>query len=348
MPDPPESNPSPPVQPRIRFGLWYSLRNPDPWRQPFPRLYADMLEQIEWAEQMGYDDVWLTEHHFCDDGHAPSILPLAAAVAVRTKRIRIGTGVLLLPLHHPVRVAEDGATIDILSSGRFELGVGVGYRPIEFDGLGVARSERGSRTDEGLEIIRRLWSGETLTFRGRHFQLDAIAIDPPPVQSPPPIWVGGFAPASARRAARFGDGYIGTGSMRGAIARYRKALVALGRDPSSGRLAGGPMWLFTSKNPEALWRELAPHAIYQLISYNQWLIEAGQAPLPRVDDLETLRRSGLLQVGTPSEVVDLLGRFLEHNPVERFFSWTVPPGIETRRMDEPLELFARDVMPHFR
>jgi probable F420-dependent oxidoreductase len=336
------------VQPRIRFGLWYSLRNPYSWRQPFPRLYADMLEQVEWAEQVGYDDVWLTEHHFCEDGHAPSILPLAAAVAVRTRRIRIGTGVLLLPLHNPVRVAEDGATIDILSAGRFELGVGVGYRPIEFDGLGVARNERGSRTDEGLEIIRRLWSGETLTFRGRHFQLDGIAIDPPPVQSPPPIWVGGFAPASARRAARFGDGYIGTGSMRGAIARYRKALVALGRDPASGRLAGGPMWLFTSKNPEALWRELAPHAIYQLVSYNQWLIEAGQAPLPRVDDLETLRTSGLLQVGTPSEVVDLLGRFLEHNPVERFFSWTVPPGIETRRMDEPLELFARDVMPHFR
>jgi alkanesulfonate monooxygenase SsuD/methylene tetrahydromethanopterin reductase-like flavin-dependent oxidoreductase (luciferase family) len=151
----------------LRFGLWYAFRNPAAWRRPFPELYAEVFEQIRWAEGIGFDDVWLTEHHFCEDGHAPSILPLAAAIAALTSRIRIGTGVLLLPLHNPVRVAEDGATIDIISNGRFELGIGVGYRPQEFPPLGAERSERATRTDEGLEIIRRLWSGETLSFSGR-------------------------------------------------------------------------------------------------------------------------------------------------------------------------------------
>ena len=129
----------------LKFGLWYSFRNPGEWQTDYPALYRQHLDQISWAETIGYDDVWLTEHHFCDDGHAPSILPLAAAVAATTKRIRIGTGVLLLPLYNAVRVAEDCATIDILSNGRFELGVGVGYRPQEFEGLGVSTRERAGR-----------------------------------------------------------------------------------------------------------------------------------------------------------------------------------------------------------
>ncbi|MGR9092869.1 MAG: LLM class flavin-dependent oxidoreductase, partial [Gammaproteobacteria bacterium] len=119
----------------VKFGLWYSLRNPAAWHRPDAEIYAETLEQIAWAETIGYDDVWLTEHHFCEDGHAPSILALAAAIAVRTQTIRIGTSVLLLPLHDAVRVAEDGATVDILSNGRFELGVGIGYRPQEFAGM---------------------------------------------------------------------------------------------------------------------------------------------------------------------------------------------------------------------
>ena len=99
--------------PKLRFGLWYAFRNPAQWRRSYQDMYAEIIEQIVWAEEIGYDDVWLTEHHFAEDGHAPSPLPQAAAIAVKTKKMRIGTGVLLLPLYNPVRVAEDGATIDI-------------------------------------------------------------------------------------------------------------------------------------------------------------------------------------------------------------------------------------------
>jgi alkanesulfonate monooxygenase SsuD/methylene tetrahydromethanopterin reductase-like flavin-dependent oxidoreductase (luciferase family) len=111
---------------KIRFGPWYDFRNPVQWRQPADRLYREILDQIASGENNGFDDMWLSEHHFIEDGYLPSILPAAAAIAARTNRIRIASGVLLMPLHNPIRLAEDIATVDVISGGRFELGVG-GY-----------------------------------------------------------------------------------------------------------------------------------------------------------------------------------------------------------------------------
>jgi len=150
---------------KIRFGLWYDFRNPAQWRQPADRLYREILDQIAWGENNGFDDVWLSEHHFIEDGYLPSILPAAAAIAARTNRIRIASGVLLMPLHNPIRLAEDIATVDVISGGRFELGVGIGFKREEFSGFGVSSKERGARTDQSLEIIRRALAGETVTFK---------------------------------------------------------------------------------------------------------------------------------------------------------------------------------------
>lgn len=332
----------------LRFGLWYAFRNPSQWRKPFHELYEEVLEQIAWAETIGYDDVWLTEHHFCEDGHAPSILPIAAAVAARTRQIRIGTAVLLLPLHNPVRVAEDGATVDILSNGRFELGVGVGYRPQEFPALGADRSERASRTDEGLEIIRRLWEGETLSFAGRHHRFSDVKLEPMPVQQRPPIWVGGFAPATARRAAKLGDGYLGTADDGTLSKLYREELVKLGKDPESGRLAGGHFWLIASRDPERTWARFAPHVLYQMQVYNQWLKDAGQELFPNLADEAALREAGILQVVTPEEAVSQIKAYLELCPLDRYYNWTIPPGVPAAEMNPYLELFANEVMPHFK
>jgi len=113
---------------KLRFGLWYDFRNPPQWRQSSDRLYREILDQIAWAENHGFDDVWLSEHHFIEDGYLPSILPVAAAIAACTNRIRIVSGVLLVPFHNPIRLAEDIATVDVISGGRFELGAGVGFK----------------------------------------------------------------------------------------------------------------------------------------------------------------------------------------------------------------------------
>ena len=332
---------------KISFGLWYSLRNPDKWHRPYPEIYEETLQQIAWAETIGYDDVWLTEHHFCEDGHAPSILPLAAAVATRTQRIRIGTSVLLLPLHDAVRVAEDGATIDILSNGRFELGVGIGYRPEEFDGLGINRKHRSVRTEEGLEIIRRLWEGETVDFDGQAYQIKGAKLSPMPVQRPrPPIWVGGFAPISAKRAARLGDGYIGTGDMTPFVPVYEQELEKLGKT-GTGKLAGGHFWLIVSNEPDKTFDAVAPHIIYQLEMYNIWLTAAGQQPFPSATNNEELKASGMLSVVTPAQAIDEIGAYVEATGIERYYTWTVPPGMPAAAMNPHLELFASDVMPAF-
>ena len=332
----------------LKFGLWYSFRNPAQWQTDYADLYAAHLRQIAWAENIGYDDVWLTEHHFCDDGHAPSILPLAAAVAATTEQIRIGTSVLLLPLHDAVRVAEDGATIDILSRGRFELGVGIGYRPQEFDGLGFNTSDRAGRTDEGLEIIRRLWEGETVDHAGAHYQISGAVLQPPPVQEPrPPLWVGGFAPAAAKRAARLGDGYIGTGAMVEQAKIFKEEWQRLGR-PGQGRLAGRHFWLIVSEDPDKTFANVAPHVLYQIQMYNQWLGETGQALFPDTNGAGDLRDLGILLCATSQQAVDLIGAYVEETGIERYYSWTVPPGYEVERMNDDLALFAEEVMPHFR
>ncbi|HLW70886.1 MAG TPA: LLM class flavin-dependent oxidoreductase [Candidatus Binataceae bacterium] len=334
---------------KLSFGLWYDFRNPVQWRRSDKEIYDAIIDQVAWAETIGYDDVWLTEHHFVDDGHAPSPLILAAALAMRTKKIRIGTSVLLLPLYDPVRVAEDGATIDLLSGGRFELGVGVGYRREEFDGLGIAHSARGARANEGLEIIRRLWEGESVTFKSKHFNVTNARISPLPLQKPrPPIWVGGFAKASARRAARLGDGYIGTGDMREIYRMYVEELRVAGKNPEQGRVAGGLFWLVVANDPEKAWAAIAPHVQFQINVYADWLKKAGQELFPPMPNLEALKASGMLQVLTPEAAIKTISDYAATVPIERFYSWTIPPGFPVRNMDEHLELMATKVMPHFR
>jgi len=141
----------------VNFGLWYDFRNPAPWTVPFETLYAQTLEQITDAERLGFDSVWITEHHFCADGYTPSPLVIAGAIGARTRRLRIGTNLMILPLHNPVRVAEDAATLALLTGGRFDLGVGIGYRELEFREFGRQVSQRPSLIEEAIAISRKAW-----------------------------------------------------------------------------------------------------------------------------------------------------------------------------------------------
>src|SRR5580658_11239363 len=169
---------------KIRFGLWYDFRNPTQWPQSADRLYAETLDQIAWGENHGFDDVWLSEHHFIEDGYVPSIMPMAAAIAARTKRIRISSGVLLMPFHNPVRLAEDIAVVDTISGGRLELGVGVGFKHEEFEAFGVPFAERGARTNQSLEIIRRALTGESVTFKSEFFDFKNVKVTRAAIHKP--------------------------------------------------------------------------------------------------------------------------------------------------------------------
>jgi alkanesulfonate monooxygenase SsuD/methylene tetrahydromethanopterin reductase-like flavin-dependent oxidoreductase (luciferase family) len=335
---------------KIRFGLWYDFRNPSQWRQSPDRLYAETLDQIAWGDNNGFDDVWLSEHHFIEDGYLPSIMPVAAAIAARTRKIRIASGVLLMPFHNPVRLAEDVAVVDVISGGRLELGVGVGFKHEEFDGFGVSFKERGARTNQSLEIIRRLLGGETVTFKSEFFDFKNIKLTPEPIQKPrPPIWLGGFTPPALRRAARYGDGFTVPGATRGVYDQYIAELKKQNRPTENIRFASAVWCLMVSNDPDKTFAEAADHVIYQANNYSQWLSAAGLSPLSEhLRDREQLRKSGLLQVLDPDGAVKTIRELANNVPITHFYSWTLPPGLPPKWAQTHLELFASKVIPAFR
>jgi len=336
------------TNPKLRFGLWYDFRNPPAWKRPYDQLYGEIFDQIVWGEQHGFADVWLSEHHFIEDGYSPSLLPIAAAVAARTKTIRIGTSVMLLPFHNPVRLAEDGATVDVISGGRFELGVGTGYKVEEFSAFAVSTKERGGRTNEGLEIIRRLWEGETLTFTGRYYEVNNARLTPEPIQRPrPPLWVGGFTPPAIRRAAKYGDGYIGTRITKELHEQYVTELRKAGKPTTNLRLAGGIFWLIPSTDPEKTWNEAADHVIYQMNGYAEWSAKAGMPLIPHVRDRAHLRELGMFNVVDVDTCIKMIRDSAAEVPLTHFYSWTLPPGLPAKWIQPHLELFASKVIPAF-
>lgn len=184
----------------LSLPLLKDLSSPDPFRETYA------LAQI--AEEHGFDTVTIGHHHFMP-GNASDPLTFLATVAARTSTVRVGTGIFQLPIHNPVRVAEQVATIDQLSGGRVTLGVGMGWWPLEYEVHGSVFRERGARMEEALEILRLVWGDEETSFDGRFWSFPALTVHPRPVQQPrPPLWVAGVAPAAVDRAARLGDAWI--------------------------------------------------------------------------------------------------------------------------------------------
>lgn len=334
----------------LRFGLWCDFRNPPPWHRPWAEHWAELLDFFAWSETIGFDDMWFAEHHFTHDGYLPSPLVAAAALASRTKRIRLSAAIAILPLYHPVRLAEDGALVDVISDGRFELGVGLGYRPEEFAGFGIPKTSRGRRSDEALEIITRLWRGETVSFDGEHFQLEGARVVPPPVQQPrPPIWIGGFQAPAIRRAARFGDGVLPAyWDVALDYQRYRSTLEAGGIDVERMRIGAGNMYFMVSEDPERTFDRVAPHILYQHNEYAEYARTSGAWPMPRYEDVGALKASGMLTILTPDDCVKHIRELIRDKPIDRFFMMAPPPGMRPRDFADHVELFASAVIPHFR
>lgn len=342
----------------LRFGLLWPFRNPDWARVGWDEFYRSHLELIVDSERMGFDQAWLTEHHFIDDGYSPSLLPIGAAIAARTQRIRIGTFLLLLPLHNPVRVAEDTATVDLISGGRFDLGVGLGYRVGEFDDQGIPARERAGRMQENLTIVRRLLSGETVTIEGKYSKLRDIRISPPALQRPhPPIWVGGTAPQAVERAARMGFNFLTGGP--GSANLYDDALRAEGHDPADFRVAATrPAYVAPTR--EQAWELAAAPLRYMAAGYLQWTAEANgasgapdqTATLPSVGEIigkQSLEFFGEgTLVGTPDDVIAQIEEYRARSRLTDLVCGMALPGMPPDQIRAGMELFAREVIPHFR
>lgn len=333
-----------PVPRRPRFGIWHAFRNPPAWERPLERLYAETIEQTVIAEQLGFDSCWITEHHFCEDGYTPSPLVLLGAIAARTRRLRLGTDLIVPAHHHPVRLAEDAATVAILSGGRLDvLGLAAGYRALEFEGFGRSIGHRPSLLEESIEVIRRAWSGEPVDFRGRRFSVPAVRVTPVPPQ-PPAIFLGAHAPAAIERAARLADGFIAPHA--GAFDGY---LAALGPERERGRITVA-QWTVVADDPERTWARLGPHAVYLLDQYVEWGAFGGEpGTVPRFGDPAAVLASGAFRLLDADAAIEALVALFEGCPaLEDVHWWAQLPGEDVDAATERLAYLASRVLPAVR
>ena len=329
----------------VNFGLWYDFRNPPQWQVPFERLYAESLDQIVEAERLGFDSAWITEHHFCDDGYTPSPMVIGAAIGARTKRLRLGTNLMVLPLHNPVRVAEDAATLSLLTGGRFDLGVGIGYRELEFREFGRELKHRPSLIEESMAIIRKAWAGERINFAGKRFNVGDLRVTPVP-EHVPKLYLGGMAEPAIDRAARIADGFLSTGSIGHDV--YVNCLRKHGRAPEDGVVIAGS-WAIVSDDPEREAQAIGPYALYQGNQYIEWGAFGPPETTPRFPDAKTALEQGLYQLWDADQAVAGITELLKGCPqIRDLHFWARLPGESVAAGHRRVEYMAKHVLPRVR
>jgi alkanesulfonate monooxygenase SsuD/methylene tetrahydromethanopterin reductase-like flavin-dependent oxidoreductase (luciferase family) len=327
------------------FGLWYDFRNPPQWERSFSSLYRETLDQIEWAESLGIESVWLTEHHFMQDGYTPSPFTLAAAIGERTSTMQIGTNLIVSPLHNPIRLAEDSATLSLLTGGRFDLGVGQGYWEPEFSAFDRNLRYRPSLLEEGVELIRRAWSGSCEAYNGKRFQFPGLPVTPTPEQIPK-LLVGAMAEPAIERAARIGDGYLSTQNTD--HASYLDALERVGKSRADGQIYAG-QWAVIAEDPEREWARIGQHALYQINTYISMGAFGPPESIPQYTDAAQLVSSGAFTLWDPSTAVDELSGMLRERPqIKDVHFWAQLPGEPAESGSARIELLATKVMPQVR
>lgn len=317
------------------------------------RFYQEALNQIELAEKLGFDSVWLEEHHGTSRHYHPSPLIYLAGFATRTERILLGTDIAILPLYHPVRLAEDVAQLDIMSAGRVILGVAIGYREEEFAAFQTPLKGRGAQFEEMLELIKRLWTEEDVDFRSERYALSSFTLEPKPLQKPrPPIWLGGWGKLSIQRAATLGDAWIpgptaNLAKLKEAQARYNNHLLELGVDPQSRPRPLTRDVVIAARDEEA--EELAQNYLLPAYrdEYSTWshpLI--GTSDATATDILEELRKDRFI-IGSPSQVIEQISFFEEQFGMDHLICRLHFPGMPPDKVLEAVRLIGEEVIPVF-
>jgi natural product biosynthesis luciferase-like monooxygenase protein len=348
----------------MKFGLHYLLSCAE--GQSPVRRYQDTLAQATCAEGLGFESVWPVEHHF---HRAVSILPcpalLLAAIAARTSTLRLGTAIVQLPLAHPLRVAEELATLDVLSDGRVEFGVGRGGNPTHFAGFGVPMAESRERMDEALDFIRAAWTQERFSFRGRFFEADDLALAPRPVQRPhPPVRVAVNSAETAAWAGGAGHPIFLASNvnplprLRELIPAYRDARAAAGHAATDDDVTL-LMPLYVGESRRRIEDDVAPSvrqfACTTAAVAESWVARAPEAERAKLQPLLAQMRgmtyasvnevTGIFD--TPDACVERLRRVREELGVGRVICWFNFGGlVPHERVLRSMELFSSRVLPN--
>lgn len=298
--------------------------------------------------------MWTSEHHFVDDAYLPSVLPLCAAIAARTARVSVGTALLLAPLHEPLRVAEDAAVVDLISGGRLVLGVGLGWRGEEFDGLHVPMDERVARLEDSIEIYRQAWRGDLVT-GGARLRYPGVPVRPRPATAGgPPIWVGGLSEPAIRRAGRLADGFMATEVTAPVLARQ----VAIAREAHAGAGRSGPFAIsvhlptFAWHGADA-WARVRDHHRYVAWKYDDMDTARSRAgdppPAPPMTEEEEATLREQIVLGSPDEVAARIGELNDAAGGDlHYIARLWWPGMDPGVQRAALATFAEEVIPQLR
>jgi natural product biosynthesis luciferase-like monooxygenase protein len=345
----------------MKFGLHYQLPCRD-FQSPVQR-YRDTLEQASHAEALGFESVWPVEQHFDPElSILPSPLLLLAALAERTRNLRLGIAIILLPLSHPVRIAEEIATLDVLSNGRVEFGVGRGSLPEHFKGFGVSQSESRERFLEALDLIRQAWTNERISHRGRFFQVGEVAVVPKPVQQPyPPIRVAANSPDTFEMMGQLGLPIFVASQVnpfpriREYLPIYRAARAAAGHPADGADDVTVLMPTYVAEGRAQVRQEMEHSVLRWLQSVTARYQDRDAGPPLMRERLERVRRMTYEQAcetmgvfDTPEGCIERLQRFREEFKMGRLICWFNQGGLVPHaQVMRSMELFAAKVMPHF-
>jgi probable F420-dependent oxidoreductase len=340
---------------RRTVGLGFGLLSAQlrPGETDWTRAYDETIALAVEAERLGFSSVWMTEHHFVDDGYMPSLLVVSAAIAQATSRIQIGTGVILAPLHHPLRLAEDAATVQLLSHGRLLLGLGLGWSEIEFTGLRADARRRGVAMDEILRILPKAWTGDPFAHDGTVYDLPTIGVRPRPSQRIP-VLVGGGAEVAIRRAARLADGLFANATPDKFVDEVGWVLdecERIGRDPATFRfihytvlLPGPSREAALARYGDALWAMQWKYTDMEASASRHLPPPAAPA---FTGDVEDLVRGRSTYAGPPEALVESLLDIRKRAGVHvEFAARAFLPLLEHGEQLELMQQLAEGVAPH--
>jgi alkanesulfonate monooxygenase SsuD/methylene tetrahydromethanopterin reductase-like flavin-dependent oxidoreductase (luciferase family) len=248
-------------------------------------------------------------------------------------------------LHNPIRIAEDAATLSLLTKGRFDLGVGIGYRDLEFRQFGRELKQRPSLVEEAIEVIRRAWSGEPINFEGKRFQVGDVRVTPAP-EHVPKLYLGAMAEPAIDRVARVADGFLSTGGIGQDI--YLECLKKHGRDPAQGVIIAGH-WAIISDDPERESAAIGPHALYQSNQYIEWGAFGPPDITPRFPDAQTALSQGLYRLWDADTAVrEFTQLLLAYPQIRDLHIWARLPGESVAAGQRRIEYVAKHVLPKVR
>ena len=342
----------------MEFGVFFLMQRDDAWSER--DVYESTLEQMLAAESLGYSSVWLAEHHFNDYGICPTPPVLAAYVAARTTTLRFGMGVSLLPLHHPVDLAEQLAVLDVVSGGRLDVGIGRGGTLQDYQTFQSDREDARARVEEGIALMRQCWSGQPFDFQGRFHSAERLHVRPRPVQQPhPPVYIAANSEDSVRSAARLGLPTLSSFfvPLEEIVRRreiYRLEALAAGHSHAEIEALERQAWgmqlvHLAPSHEEALKVVEAPFMGYQRrMAALRSESTGGSVPnsfdrsLVRLRPFGEYLENGTAIIGTPSEVRKGLEEYVDATGFQRVMLLMAVPGLDTKLALRSMRLFAEE------